>query len=81
VLLRGQAIGSFHAAQHLVGPENITRLDSLVPPGLFGLDRINSTRIRGLAEDAARTASPAVERFIHHIPDPYIPKRKELSDG
>jgi hypothetical protein len=81
VLLRGQAIGSFHAAEHLVGPENVTRIDSPVPTGLFRLDRINATRIRGLAEDVARTASPAVERFTHHVPDPFVPFNKELSDG
>jgi patatin-like phospholipase/acyl hydrolase len=73
VLLRGQAIGSFHAAEHLIGPENITRIDSPVPAGLFELDRINQARIRGLAEDIARTASPAVERFTHHISAPFTP--------
>jgi patatin-like phospholipase/acyl hydrolase len=79
VLLRGQATGSFHAAEHLVGPENVTRIDSPVPAGMFQLDRINEARIRGLAEDVARTASPAVERFTHHTAAPYTPKHKEIS--
>lgn len=73
VLLRGQAVGSFHAAQHLIGPENVTRIDSPVPAGLFELDRVNELRIRGLAEDVARTASPAVERFTHRHAAPYTP--------
>ncbi len=81
VLLRGQAIGSFHAAEHLVGPENVTRIDSPVPVGLFRLDRINAGRIRGLAEDVARTASPAIERFTHHTAAPYTPMHKETSHG
>jgi hypothetical protein len=76
VLLRGQAIGSFHAAEHLIGPENITRIDSPVPAGLFQLDRINEARIRGLAEDIARTASPAVERFTHQKAAPYTPNHQ-----
>lgn len=76
VLLRGQAIGSFHAAEHLIGPENITRIDSPVPAGLFQLDRINEARIRGLAEDVARTASPAVERFTHQKAAPYTPNHQ-----
>lgn len=75
ILLRGQAIGSFHAAEHLIGPENITRIDSPVPPGLFELDRINEARIRGLAEDVARTASPAVERFTLQKATPYSPNQ------
>ncbi len=81
VLLRGQAIGSFHAAEHLIGPEHVTRIDSPVPAGLFQLDRINEARIRGLAEDVARTASPAVERFTAITAAPYIPNHKEASDG
>jgi uncharacterized protein len=81
VLLRGQAIGSFHAAEHLAGPENITRIDSPVPAGLFRLDRINAGRIRGLAEDVARTASPAIGRFTHHTAAPYTPMHKEFSHG
>ena len=76
VLLRGQAIGSFHAAEHLVGPENVTRIDSPVPAGLFELDRINEVRIRGLAEDVARTASPAVECFTHQAAAPYTPNHQ-----
>lgn len=81
VLLRGQAIGSFHAAEHLIGPESITRIDSSVPAGLFRLDRINEARIRGLAEDVARTASPAVDRFTHQTAAPYTPTSKEATDG
>lgn len=73
VLLRGQAIGSFHAAEHLIGPTNITRIDSPVPAGVFKLDRINEARIRGLAEDVARTASPAVELFTHQKAAPFTP--------
>ena len=76
VLLRGQAIGSFHAAEHLVDPGNVTRIDSPVPAGLFALDRINEARIRGLAEDVARTASPAVERFTKQKAAPYIPNQQ-----
>jgi predicted acylesterase/phospholipase RssA len=76
VLLRGQAIGSFHAAEHLIGPENITRIDSPVPAGVFQLDRINEARIRGLAEDVARTASPAVERFTRQKAAPYTPNHQ-----
>ena len=73
ILLRGQAIGSFHAAEHLIGADNITRIDSPVPTGLFELDRISEARIRGLAEDVARTASPAVEGFTHQKAAPYTP--------
>jgi uncharacterized protein len=77
-LLGAQTIGSFHAAEHLVGPENITRINFTVPAGLFALDHIEESRVRGLAEDVARRACPQVEPFTHHNPDPYVPYHQEL---
>ena len=82
LLLRAQAIGSYHAAEHLVGPDHVKRIDFPVPAGLFHLDHINETRLRGLAESVARTASPTVERFTRHLAPPYTPLiQKETSHG
>lgn len=81
LLLHAQAIGSYHAAEHLVGPENVTRVDVPVPAGLFRLDRIDEARVRGLAEAVARTASPAIERFTRHTAAPFIPLHQEVSRG
>jgi uncharacterized protein len=53
-LLRAQALGSFHTAQHLVGRERVVRVDAPVPAKLFRLDRLDARRIRGLAEARAR---------------------------
>lgn len=77
VLLRAQALGSFHAAEHLVGRERVTRVDFPVPAGLFQLDHIDGARMRGVAEDVARRACPSVEPFTHHTPDAYVPFHQE----
>ncbi len=34
-LLRAQDLGTFHAAEHLIGPEQIVRINTVVPKGLF----------------------------------------------
>lgn len=73
LLLHAQAVGSFHVVEHLIGPDNVTRIDSLVPAGLFGLDRVDATRLRGLAENVARVQSPRVASFTTHTPAPYVP--------
>jgi hypothetical protein len=73
VLLRAPAVGTFHTAEHLIGPDRVTRIDPAVPAGVFGLDRIDAERIRGLAEDVARRFAPAVTPFTMHNPAPYTP--------
>ncbi len=77
VLLHAQAIGNFHVAEHLIGPENVTRIDSLVPAGLFGLDRVDTRHLQGLAENIARAHSPQVAAFTAHTPPPYVPANRE----
>jgi patatin-like phospholipase/acyl hydrolase len=73
LLLRAQALGSLHAAQHLLRPERITRIDPSVPDGLFRLDRLDSTMIRGLAEGVSRRWSPTVASFTTHAARPFTP--------
>lgn len=73
VLLRAPSVGSFHTVEHLVGRDRAVRIDPIVPKGLFGLDRVNEQRIRGLAEDVARRESPRVRPFVAHRAAPYVP--------
>ena len=73
LLLRAPALGSFHTVEHLVGKGHAVRIDSVVPDGLFNLDRIDAQRIRGLAEDVARLQSPEVRSFLAHRAGPYKP--------
>lgn len=74
-LLRAQALGTFHAAEHLIGPDHILRIDPAVPKGMFELDRVDGPAIRGLAEGVARRKGPAVRGYIEHHPTPYTPHR------
>ena len=73
VVLRAPAVGSFHTAEHLLGPNHLIRIDAVVPAGMFSLDRIDGDRIRGLAEDVSRRCSPSVTPFTRHRADPYSP--------
>jgi hypothetical protein len=74
VLLRAQAVGSFHTVEHLVGPDRVVRIDPSVPAaGLFRLDQIDENRIRGLAEDVSRRSSPSVKPFTGHVAAAYTP--------
>ena len=73
LLLRAQSVGALHTVEHLIGPAQVLRIDPVVPAGLFRLDRIDSTRIRGLAEDVSRKAAPSVRAFTQHQASPYTP--------
>jgi len=73
ILLRAPALGALHAAEHLIGPENVERVDPVVPDGVFALDKIDGPRLRGLAEDVARRESERLRPFFEHTPGPYEP--------
>lgn len=72
VLLRAQSLGTLHAAEHLVTPEHIERIDPRVPDGLFHLDHLDAGAIRGIAEDVSRRCSPRIVPFtVHKADDPW----------
>lgn len=74
VVLAAQSCSTTGLAGHLVGPDNITRLDVNVPDGIFGLDCIDEERLRGLANETSRTFGPHYEqRFAPHTAAPYTP--------
>jgi patatin-like phospholipase/acyl hydrolase len=73
LLLRAQAKGSFHAVQHLVGPDNVTRVDAKVPDGVFCLDKLDADRICGLAESWAGHVCPQIKKFTTHRADVFTP--------
>jgi patatin-like phospholipase/acyl hydrolase len=82
MLLRAQTLGTYHAAEHLVGPDHILRVNTAVPKRLFGLDRVDAGDIRALAEDVSRRVSPGVAVFTAHKAGPYHPsQKKEPVDG
>jgi patatin-like phospholipase/acyl hydrolase len=71
-LLRAQSLGTFHSAEHLITPERVVRVSAVVPEGLFGLDRVDSAAIRGLAEDVSRRQSPRASSFMAHTPRQWL---------
>ena len=83
LLLRAQTLGTFHAAEHLVSPDHIVRVNTPVPKDLFGLDRVAAGPIRALAEDVSRRAGPKIAPFAKHIPAAYHPyhRREPVDDG
>lgn len=71
-LLRAQSLGTFHSAEHLITPEHIVRVNVAVPEGLFGLDAVEPTAIRGRAEDVSRRESPRIRTFVTHTPRSWL---------
>jgi patatin-like phospholipase/acyl hydrolase len=74
VVLRGQALASRNAVYHLVGKDNLLRVDRSAPAGLFTLDALSSDDLLGSAENVSRHYSPELStRFLDHRPKPYVP--------
>lgn len=74
VVLAAQSCGTYGLAGHLIGPDNISRLDPAVPDGLFRLDRLDIERLYALAQECSRTFAPEyLTRFGTHQAAPYQP--------
>ena len=74
VIMRGQSIGANTQAIHLLGPENIFRLDPKVPNGLFALDRMKESELLSKAAHESRHAAPFFKnKFSDHIAEPFKP--------
>lgn len=74
VVLRGQSIGAFTQAQHLLGKEKVFRLDPKVPDGLFALDKISEKELLSRAAHESRHLSPHFEQmFSGHLAPEFAP--------
>lgn len=77
VILRGQSIGAFTQAQHLLGKDNVHRLDPKVPDGLFDLDKLSEKELLSKASHESRRFSPFYkEMFMEHIAPKFEPHHK-----
>lgn len=75
VIMRGQSVGAFTQAQHLLGKDKVTRIDPQVPDGLFALDNVSVEAILGKAAHVSRHFAPVVkDKFITHIAAEYKPQ-------
>ena len=74
VILRAQSISANNQVHHLIGPEQLLRLDPVVPAGVFALDRANASELIGMASHASRTASPRLaDCFLDHQAPEFTP--------
>ena len=74
VVMRGQSIGANTQAMHLLGSENVLRLDPKVPDGLFALDRIKEEELLSKAAHESRHVAPFFkDKFTGHIADEFKP--------
>jgi patatin-like phospholipase/acyl hydrolase len=74
VVLRGQSIGTHTQAAHLLGEDNILRLDPPVPNGLFKMDKLSKPELLSKAAHLSRHLSPKFkDMFADHRAAKYQP--------
>jgi patatin-like phospholipase/acyl hydrolase len=75
LVMRSQSLGVYTQSLHLLGRENVIRLDPKVPKGLFALDKVNrATELMAKAAYESRILMPDLEkRFLQHTARPYFP--------
>lgn len=75
LVMRGQSLSAQKQALHLLGNENVTRLDPKVPSGLFALDTpAKKQELMAKAAHESRIAMPEIKKkFLGHIAPSYVP--------
>lgn len=78
VIMRGQSIGAYTQALHLLCKENILRIDPPVPDGLFELDKLSESELLAKAAHVSRHSAPEFkEIFTNHRASKFNPIYKE----
>jgi hypothetical protein len=73
--LKGQSIGAFTQAFHLIGGDKVYRIDPKVPDKLFSLDKLSEESLLGKAAHESRIHIPKFkEMFMGHIAPQYKPR-------
>jgi len=77
VFMSAQSSSSLGTAQLLAGHENVVRINPLVAPGRFRIDRTaEMISLSGLGETQARAALPALrDAFFNEKAAPFVPER------
>jgi uncharacterized protein len=77
VLMQGQSIGAYTQAAHLLGKDNILRLNPMVPDSLFKLDKLNFDELSAEAADFSRKYTDKVNiMFLGHKAPEFQPIHK-----
>jgi uncharacterized protein len=73
VFLEAQAQTAFNQPYHLLGREDIVRINPAVAEGEFRLDLAHPEKLRGKAANVSRNSTPEIrEKFLDHIAVPYM---------
>jgi hypothetical protein len=83
LIMRAQSLGVYTQSMHLIGKNNIVRLDPKVPDGLFDLDKTSRTKeLMAKASHESRKLVPVFEeRFLQHKAPPYSPYHSNTVEG
>ena len=74
VIMKAQSFSANTQAVHLLGKEKVHRLDSVVPNGLFSMDKLNSRAMLSWASTTSRDFSPHFKNhFQPHLASKYTP--------
>lgn len=77
LLMHSQSIGIYNTVAHIIGKDNILRIDPVVPDGLFKIDKLNTNELIARASTFSRKLVPEVKnKFLSHIAEKYIPLYK-----
>ncbi len=77
LLMHSQSIGTYNTVAHIIGKDNLSRIDPVVPDGLFKLDKLNTDELIAKASSFSRRLMPEVkEKFLSHLADKYVPLYK-----
>lgn len=74
VIMRGQSVGAYTQAQHLLGKEKVTRIDPKVPDNLFKLDKLSEKELLAKAAHESRISCPDIhQKFLAHNAEESFP--------
>jgi hypothetical protein len=74
VIMKAQSFSANTQAVHLVGKDKVHRLDSVVPNGLFGMDKLNKRQMMSWASTTSRDFSPHFKDYFQpHLAGEYTP--------
>jgi uncharacterized protein len=74
VLMEVQSKSAQGLSEHLIGKDNLLRLDPITPKGMFSLDKVDITGLKAWAGSESRKIAPTFEKmFKTHIAAKYEP--------
>lgn len=76
VIMQAQSEGINGQLAHLIPRQNITRLNTSVPPGIFEMDRIDYDRLKAKAHHTSRKDCPKISPFLSHQASEFKPFNK-----